>query len=140
MVNIQWLDLFPLEIAVNSLAVALNAHQAEFDDLFVRDASIQRFKYTYELCHKMLKRYLEKTEPNAEEIDQMPFAQLIRTGSERGLLLHGWDDWSKYRFARNLTSHTYDEAKAAQVCEIIPAFLADAQHLTTKLNERISQK
>lgn len=32
----------------------------------------------------MLKRYLEMSEANAEEIDQMSFSSLIRTGSELG--------------------------------------------------------
>ncbi len=47
--------------------------------------AILRFEYTYELSHKMLKRYFEMTEPNAEMIDQMLFPDLIRTASERGL-------------------------------------------------------
>ncbi|MFI4918135.1 MAG: nucleotidyltransferase substrate binding protein [Legionellales bacterium] len=39
-------------------------------------ASIQRFEYRYELAHKMLKRYLELSEPNAEAIEQMSFSDL----------------------------------------------------------------
>lgn len=123
------LNVKSLEKAVTSLETAILATQKAPSDLFIRDASIHRFKYTYELCHKMLKRYLEMTEPNSEEIDQMQFAQLIRTGSEKGLLLHGWDIWATYRYARNLTSHTYNEEKAIEVCQIIPDFLKDAQFL-----------
>jgi nucleotidyltransferase substrate binding protein (TIGR01987 family) len=134
----QWLDLSSLVNAINSLGVAVDAYQQKPADLFIRDASIQRFEYTYELCHKMLKRYLEKTEPNAESIDQMSFPDLIRTGSERGLLLSGWDSWNTYRYARNLTSHTYNEAKAIQVCQVIPTFLTEAQHLLSVLQERIA--
>ncbi len=133
-----WLDLTSLDKAVQSLDTALSAYQLEKTNLFIRDASIQRFEYTYELCHKMLKRYLEHTEPNAEEIDQMSFPNLIRTGSERGLLLHGWDEWNKYRYARNLISHTYNEAKAIEVCTVIPEFLSDASHLLKKLHERLA--
>lgn len=136
MANQAKLNLSSFEQAVSSLSVALEAAHSKPADLFIRDASIQRFEYTYELCHKMLKRYLEMTEPNAEEIDQMQFAQLIRTGSERGLLLNGWDEWTKYRYARNLTSHTYNEAKAIEVCQIIPDFFKDAKFLLEKLNER----
>ena len=140
MQNLKKLDVSSLEKAIHSLAAALQAYSNKPDDNnLARDASIQRFEYTYELSHKMLKRYLEMTEPNAEEIDQMQFSNLIRTGSEKGLLLNGWDEWSKYRHARNLTSHTYDESKAQQVCDIIPHFLSDAKHLLTKLQERISK-
>jgi len=136
--KVNKLDVSPLKKAINSVDDALIAHQKDPTNLFIRDASIQRFEYTYELCHKMLKRYLEATEPNAEEIDQMEFANLIRTGSERGLLFNGWDKWKEYRIARNLTSHTYDEAKANQVCAAIPEFLKDAKYLLSKLVERIS--
>lgn len=136
MANSHKLDLTSFEKAIHSLEVALAAFQKQPTDLFIRDASIQRFEYTYELCHKMLKRYLEITEPNSELIDQMQFAQLIRTGSERGLLLNGWDTWNKYRYARNLTSHTYNEDKAVEVCQAIPLFFEDAKFLLEKLHER----
>jgi hypothetical protein len=74
MVNKTKLDLSSFDKAVTSLDTAITAHLEKPIDLFIRDASIQRFEYTYELSHKMLKRYLEMTEPNAEEIDQMQFA------------------------------------------------------------------
>src|SRR5579864_4768356 len=134
------LDLTAFTNAVKSLDVAITAHSQKPLDLFIRDASIQRFEYTYELCHKMLKRYLEMTEPNSEEIDQMQFAQLIRTGSEKGLLLSGWDIWTTFRYARNLTSHTYNEQKAIEVCNTLPVFLKDAQFLLAKLQERTGKQ
>lgn len=105
------LELTAFNKTMTSLKMALDAAQQNPSDLFIRDATIQRFEYTYELCHKMLKRYLEMTEPNAQEIDQMQFSQLIRTGSEKGLLKNGWDVWSTYRNARNLSSHTYNEER-----------------------------
>jgi hypothetical protein len=42
----------------------------------------------------------------------MSFATLVRTASERGLLKSGWDKWQIFREARNITSHTYNQAKA----------------------------
>lgn len=131
------LDLSSFVKALASLEEALSEHQKQDKNLFVRDAMIQRFEYSYELAHKMLKRYLEMTESSAEEIDQMSFSNLIRTGAERGLLLHSWDQWSVYRSARNLTSHTYNESKAIEVCSVIPGFLADAQYLLKQLETRI---
>jgi hypothetical protein len=64
------------------------------------------------------------------------FPELIRTGSERGLLLSGWDVWKGYRTARGITSHTYDEARADQVFAVIPQFLQDARYLLAQLQER----
>lgn len=133
---IKKLDTASFKKAIQSLDEAINTYHDDKNNAFVRDASIQRFEYTYELAHKMLKRYLELTEPDAEQIDRMSFPTLIRTGSERGLLLNGWDIWDKYRYSRNLTSHVYDEIKAIQVCEVIPDFLLDAKYLLNKLEER----
>src|SRR5689334_22900934 len=110
--NVKGLDVSSLEKAIASLHAAVIAYQPQESNNFIRDAAIQRFEYTYELAHKMLKRYLEMTEPSAEIIDQMSFPDLIRTASERGLLLSGWDIWKDYRHAHNATSHTYNETKA----------------------------
>lgn len=134
------LDLSSLIKALNSLDEALREYQKQSKNLFIRDATIQRFEYSYELAHKMLKRYLEMTESNSEEIDQMPFSTLIRTGAEKGLLLNSWEAWSIYRNARNLTSHTYNEKKAIEVCGVIPSFLKDAQYLLKQLQARVVEE
>ncbi len=131
------LDLSSFQQALNSLDIAVQKYSIESNNLFVRDATIQRFEYTYELAHKMLKRYLELSEPNAEIIDQMSFPDLIRTASERGLILNAWDTWKLYRDARNITSHTYSEKKAIQVCSVIPLFLNEAQHLLLTLQKSL---
>lgn len=133
------LDLSSFQKAIRSLEEALNELTKQQSNLFVRDATIQRFEYTYELAHKMLKRYLEMTEANADEIDQMSFSHLIRTGAEKGLLQNSWDVWSSYRTARNLTSHAYNEAKAVEVCQVIPQFLQEAVFLINQLQKRISE-
>lgn len=133
------LELTPLVKSIASLGEALTEHAKDKENDFVRDACIQRFEFTYELSHKMLKRFLEMTEANPEAIEQMSFQDLIRTGDERGLLLNGWDVWSGYRKARGTTSHTYDETKAAEVFAIIPDFFEEAKFLLEKLQERQSE-
>lgn len=132
------LDISSFGKAIHSLNEALLEINKQKGNLFVRDATIQRFEYTYELAYKMLKRYLEMTEANLEEIDRMSFSTLIRTGAEKGLLKNSWDVWSSYRTARNLTSHTYNEAKAIEVCEVIPKFMEEAQFLFEQLEKRIT--
>jgi nucleotidyltransferase substrate binding protein (TIGR01987 family) len=54
---------------------------------------------------------------------------LIRTAFEQGLLAGDWSAWRTWREMRNITSHTYDEAKAVQVAAAIPGFLAEANEL-----------
>jgi len=100
------------------------------------DACIQAFEYTYELCHKMLKRCLEQSEASIEVVDQLSFPDLIRKGAEKGLLLHSWDKWTLYRLARNKTSHTYDSDAAREVLVIIPDFLEEANYLFEQINKR----
>lgn len=48
--------------------------------------AIQGFEFTYELSFKMLRRYLQETEPSAENIREMSFPEIIRLGYKRGLL------------------------------------------------------
>jgi nucleotidyltransferase substrate binding protein (TIGR01987 family) len=137
--NLKQLDLTSLEKAIASLNEAVTEYSKQPTNKFIRDAAIQRFEYTYELSHKMLKRFLDLTEPSAEEIEQMGFADLIRTASERGLLTQGWDVWKNYRHARNATSHTYNEKKADEVYSIIPPFLIESKNLLSTLQKRIAQ-
>lgn len=62
------LDLTPLTRALAALQRGLLRWQATPEDEELRDACIQRFEFTFELCWKMLKRRLEMDAPNAAEI------------------------------------------------------------------------
>jgi hypothetical protein len=68
----------------------------------------------------------------------MPFADIVRSGNEQGLLLGNWAEWKTYREMRSKTSHTYDEEVAIEVVESIPAFLEEARYLLAKLQERMA--
>ena len=116
----------------------LDRHAQDSSDDLVRDACIQRFEFTYELAHKMLKRFLEATSANPDEFDNMTFQDLIRSGNERGLLRSDWSMWKEYRRARGTTSHTYDEEKAREVFAIVPDFLAEARFLRDRLREGLA--
>ncbi len=129
------LDLTSLENAVKSLKEALDEFNKN-QSPFVKDSCIQRFEYTYELSHKMLKRQLESMSASPSEVDQMSFPELIRTGAEKGLLLNSWDVWKIHRDARNITSHAYKEKKADKVFADIPAFYEEACYLLKTLQER----
>lgn len=79
---------------------------------------------------------LELMSPNPSEIDQMSFADMIRSGAERGLLASSWDEWRHFRSARNAASHAYNEKKANEVFERIPAFQGEAAALLAQLQKR----
>lgn len=93
----------PLNKAWASLNKALERASQEPADLEVRDACIQRFEWTYELCIKTIKRYLEHEMPIAERVDQLNYRDLIRLAFEAGLI-EKVEPWFAYREARNQTS------------------------------------
>ena len=129
------LDISSLSKALRSLQRAVDRSLAEPEDEEVRDAVIQRFEYCYELCWKMLKRILERESPVPAEVDRMSFRELIREGGERGIIADV-DHWMEYRSQRSITSHIYDEKKAASVYGTALRFLPDAQALLVELQAR----
>lgn len=128
------IDVSPLGRALDTLDEALAIVAVSPKDELIRDGCIQRFEYSFELCHKMLRRYLEATE--GTDVTRLSFPALIRLGFERGLLTESWDVWVKFRDARNITSHGYDQAKAKRVAELIPEFAAEARGLFNALVSR----
>jgi nucleotidyltransferase substrate binding protein (TIGR01987 family) len=130
------LDLTSLSNAIERLAEGLARYRKDTGDTQIRDGLIQRFEFTYEISHKMLKRYLESATANQAAFDAMPFADLIRSGNEQGLLLGNWADWKRFREMRTRTSHAYDEQVALGVVEGIPAFLAESEFLLKQLQGR----
>ena len=131
------LDLTPLDNAIARLDEGWTRYQRDVADIQIRDGLIQRFEFTYEISHKMLRRFLELTSANPAEFDGMAFQDMIRTGNERGLLLGDWPAWRKYREMRSRTSHTYDEEVAIEVVKGIPAFQREAAHLLQRLRAGI---
>ena len=131
------IDIAPLSNAVQRLREGLARHRAEPQDEQLRDGLIQRFEFTYELSHKMLRRYLQEILPSAEDAARMTFAELVRTGNERGLLRAEWPVWRQFRDIRTRTTHTYNADTAAEVVREIPAFLAETEYLCAELQKRI---
>ncbi len=127
------IDITPLKRALQRLEEGLAEWSAQSGNTLLRDGVIQRFEFTYELSHRMLRRFLESGAANPEEIGRLSFPDLIRVAGERGLLRSSWNEWKEYRQARTNTSHTYDEAKALSVIEVVPKFAAEAQSLVRNL-------
>ena len=127
------LDIRALEKAIASLEAGLAQYAHAPGNDLLRDGCIQRFEFVYELSHKMLKRYLKAISANPADVEALAFPDLIRTGSERGLLLSDWSRWKDYRKARSVTSHTYDEQKAREVFAVVPDFQREARYLHERL-------
>lgn len=130
------LDFSSLRNALARLAEGYQRYQTDVSDIQIRDGLIQRYEFTYEISHKMLKRHLEMTAANPEAIDALPFADLIRTGNEQSLLKSDWSAWKIFREMRAKTSHTYDEHIAQTVVQVIPAFIEEIEFLVRQLDQR----
>ncbi|MBB1091968.1 nucleotidyltransferase substrate binding protein [Rhodopseudomonas palustris] len=135
--NDQQLDISALDRAVQRLDEGWGRYQQDVSDLQIRDGLIQRFEFTYEISHKLLKRYLAMISPTPALYAQIAFQELIRAGNEQGLLLGEWPAWRRYRDMRAKTSHTYDESIALAVVAEIPQFLLEARYLRDQLRERL---
>jgi nucleotidyltransferase substrate binding protein (TIGR01987 family) len=130
------LELTPLEQSTQRLDEGLIRYQRDNTDAQIRDGLIQRFEFTYEISQKILKRYLESASPPSGIYDAMPFSEIIRSANEQALLLGDWTRWKQYREMRGKTRHTYNEEVALEVVGNIPAFLAEARYLLSRLRKR----
>jgi nucleotidyltransferase substrate binding protein (TIGR01987 family) len=136
------LDFSPLENTVGqlekSLKFARSPRALKDPELFeqLRNSVIHCFEFTYELSHKMLRRFLKEAAASPDDFEAMIFSELIRTGNEQGLLRSDWGIWKTYRQARTDSSHTYDEKKAVAVYEVAQDFVEEARFLSEKLLAR----
>lgn len=131
------LDAASLRNAVSRLREGLERHRAEAADEQLRDGLIQRFEFTYELSHKMLRRYLQETSPSSEEAARMSFAELIRAGNAQGLLRAEWPTWRHFRDIRTRTTHPYDAGTASVVVAEIPAFLEEVEVSLRRIEQAV---
>ncbi|MBR1734863.1 MAG: nucleotidyltransferase substrate binding protein [Alphaproteobacteria bacterium] len=132
------LDVSSLEKAIKSLDEALKELKKD-NRSFIKDSVVQRFEYTYELCHKFFKRYLKIAAPSMQDLDEMPFQSLIRTANKMGMFLSDLEKWKNYRNARNITSHTYDSEKSEIIVAIAPEFYEEAVYFFNKLKTKLEE-
>lgn len=129
------LDLSSLRKAVESLEKTLTVAD---DEAFmsrlnedqkeaIRAGVIQKFEFTYELCWKFMRRWLE-VNLGSVYVEGVARRQLFRLSAEHRLV-SDVDQWMEYHDARNEIAHTYDESTAEDVFETAHRFLADAQEL-----------
>jgi nucleotidyltransferase substrate binding protein (TIGR01987 family) len=107
--------------------------------LIVQRGLIQAFEYNYEIAIVMMTRYLRETASDPDKHDLSVFQELIRVADEHRLILSPFAKWKAFRHARNLTSHTYNEANALAVVEIIPEFEREVVYLLSQLQERLAK-
>ena len=75
---------------------------------------IKAFEYTFELAWNTLKDFLEFS----GQTDIYGSRDAIRKAFELGLI-HDGEKWMDMLQSRNLTSHTYNEETAQQICKAV---------------------
>ena len=136
------LELTPIRKAISSLEGVLErANNTELmsslDDVTrygLKSGVIQNFEFTYELCWKFMKRWLEEN-LGSSYVDGVSRRELFRLAAESRLITNV-DLWMDYHHSRNQTSHTYDEVKAQKVFETANRFVHDAQRLLNAIEIR----
>ena len=100
----------------------------------IKSGAIQYFEFTYELCWKFIKRWLEMNiSPIAA--DGVTRRELFRLAAENRLIVDV-EGWMRHHDARNRTSHTYEPAVAESVYAAAHPFARDAQMLLEALEAR----
>ncbi len=136
------IDLSSLHKALAQLEEALTFWQqqpaASSLKRHLRSAVIQSFEFSYELSVRMLRRVLMERAATADLIIDLSFNDLLRKGADAGLLPDVLA-WRRWREMRNATSHTYDEARAAEVADAASLFLPDAKKLAQVLERSLDR-
>ncbi len=139
------IKLAPMAKAVGTLTESLRLVEESRGQLsgpmqlIVQRGLIQAFEYNYEIAIVMMTRYLRETASDPDKHDLSVFQELIRVADEHRLILSPFAKWKAFRHARNLTSHTYNEANALAVVEIIPEFEREVVYLLSQLQERLAK-
>lgn len=123
------LDLTALK---KSLATLRKATKLDLNDELVRDASIKRFEFTYEIAWKMMQRHLVWT--GQTDAVLLPRKELFRQAARHSLI----EDpirWFDHQEGRNLTSHTYNEDNAKKLVALLKDFVTDTVKLLAALKE-----
>ena len=102
--------------------------------IIVRDASIQRFEYSFESLWRLLKAYLKQYEGLVCNSPKECFREGLKVGllsvEETEICLVMTDD-------RNLTSHTYIESIADAIYRKLPSYMAVMKSLLISIQGHI---
>lgn len=117
--------------AVKKLEEAIEKDIAA-DDMYI-DATIKRFEFSFELAWKLLKSTLEY-----EGIDANSPRTSIREGFKADIIPDA-AKWLDMLESRNLSTHTYDEETALDICNAIKStYISLLVNLKDSIEEKIS--
>lgn len=118
---------------LDAALVRLESALAQPVNEFVRDSAIQRFEFTFELFWKSLKAYAEQA-----GVEAYSPKDSVRTAFQLGVIPEH-PDWFQMLEDRNLTSHTYNEARAEVIYSHLPTYFRLIRQAQIELTRRVSQ-
>ena len=110
--TLEKIDITPFLKAKQKLKDSLAAENTELN----RDASIQRFEFTFELSWKTMKRIL------AERGTFLNSPKPIIREAAKDELLQDVESWFTFLAYRNQTVHTYNDNIAVEIYNALPNF------------------
>ncbi len=130
--DIRWIQRFTHFIkALSQLKEAVTLAQKRPLSKLEEQGLIQAFEFTHELAWNTLKDFLE-----SRGVQNLYGSKdVTRTAFKTGLVENG-EAWMDMIQSRNPTSHTYDEATAAQIVSAIRStYFAEFEALRIKLDD-----
>ncbi|MDP9195774.1 MAG: nucleotidyltransferase substrate binding protein [Pseudomonadota bacterium] len=98
------------------------------------DVVVQRFEFTAELFWKVLKYALE------QQKEEAPFPKLRLKKAFQAGWIRDEQIWLRILDDRNLTSHIYNEAIAAEIATRVPGYLSAMENLYAVLEKILELK
>lgn len=127
--------VFSLERSLKVAETKLSQEIQIYDELeTIKAGVIQNFEFTYELCWKFMKRWIEEN-VSREIVDGVARRELFRV-SAQNRLIDDVDEWMEFHHSRNMTSHIYDQDVAEQVYETAVKFFPAAKGFLERLRVR----
>ncbi len=130
--DIRWIQRFNHFVkALSQLKEAVTLAQQRPLSKLEEQGLIQAFEFTHELAWNTLKDFLESRGVQNLYGSKDATREAFKTG-----LVENGEAWMDMVKSRNLTSHTYDEATAAQIISAIRnTYFAEFEALRIKLDE-----
>jgi len=130
--DIRWIQRFTHFVkALSQLEEAVQLAQQRPLSKLEEQGLIQAFEFTHELAWNTLKDFLEGRGVQNLYGSKDATREAFKTG-----LIENGETWMEMINSRNLTSHLYDEATAAQIgADIRETYFAEFEALRLKLDE-----
>jgi nucleotidyltransferase substrate binding protein (TIGR01987 family) len=134
------LDLLNLKNAASSLEGSLRIFEKpkdrdETENQTLRAGVIKNFEFTYELCWKIMKRWIE-TNVSPDIVTGVPRIHLFRYAAENELI-NDVEKWMEFHKARNKSAHIYGEDTAQDVFDAVKQFMPYLRDFLAQLEKRI---